>query len=111
MLVAAEKLWAAKGVAFVAVSVDDGKTISEVPDFVSRFHVTFPVWTGATVDDLDRLSLGAGVPDTMFLDEKGVIVARVLGEIRRQEVDDRLKWLTGERKGAAPQALVDHMPH
>lgn len=109
MLVAAERSWAAKGVAFVAVSLDDQKTIDQVPEFVSRFHVTFPVWTGARVDNLAGLHLGAGIPDTMFLDKKGVAVARVLGEIQRQELDDRLKWLTGDRESQAPPAVVNHM--
>lgn len=110
MLVAVEGSAAAKGVAFVAVSIDDAKTIREVPGFVKQFHVGFPAWTGASVDDLNRLHLGDGVPDTMFLDENGVAVARVLGEIRREELEERLRWLTGDRKGAAPAALVNHMP-
>lgn len=108
-LVAAEKSWAAKGVAFIAVSLDDRKTIDKVPEFVSRFHVTFPVWTGAQVDDLEGLHLGAGIPDTMFLNKKGFAVARVLGEMQGQELEQRLKWLTGDREGPPPPALVNHM--
>jgi thiol-disulfide isomerase/thioredoxin len=110
MLVGAEKEWAPKGVAFIAVSLDDRKTIENVPEFVRRFHLNFPVWTGASLDDLDHLRLGNGVPDTIFLDEKGIIVARVLGEIRRQELEERLTWLAGGRKGVAPAAVVNHMP-
>lgn len=109
MLVEAEKTWSAKGITFIAVSLDDKKTLRYVDPFVQDFHVRFPVWVGATADDLDRLRLGQGVPDTFFVDEKGLIAARVLGEIRRQELDQRLAWLTGDRKGQAPPALVNHM--
>ena len=109
MLVEAEKTWAAKGVTFIAVSLDDSKTKSQVPSFVERYHIQFPVWTGASSDDLDKLQLGQGAPDTAFLDENGVIVARVLGEIRRQELDERLNWLTGDRKLPSPPALINHM--
>jgi thiol-disulfide isomerase/thioredoxin len=109
MLVEAEKTWAAKGVTFIAVSLDDHKTIGAVPGFAAKFRVGFPVWVGASTGDLDRLRLGQGVPDTVFVDETGVIIARVLGEIRRPELDQRLEWLTGDRKGLPPPALVNHM--
>jgi thiol-disulfide isomerase/thioredoxin len=109
MLVEAEKTWAAKGATFIAVSLDDEKTQSNIPTFVARYHVAFPVWTGASSDELDKLHLGQGVPDTAFLDRDGVIVARVLGEIRRCELDERLDWLTGDRASPPPTALIDHM--
>jgi thiol-disulfide isomerase/thioredoxin len=109
MLVDAEKTWAAKGVTFIAVSLDDSKTASDVSGFITRFHVKFPVWVGASTDDLDRLRLGQGVPDTAFVDENGVITARVLGEIRREELEQQLNWLTSDRKAQAPPELVNHM--
>jgi thiol-disulfide isomerase/thioredoxin len=109
MLVAAEKIWAAKGVVFIAVSLDDEKTKGQVAAFLDRFHVGFLVWTGASADELDKLHLGQGLPDTVFVDENGVIVARVLGEIRLNELNERLEWLTGDRHSPAPQAVVNHM--
>jgi thiol-disulfide isomerase/thioredoxin len=109
MMVEAEKVWAAKGVVFIAVSLDEEKTKGEIPAFVERYHVKFPVWTGASTDELDRLQLGQGVPDTVFVNEEGIIVARVLGEIRRAELEERLAWFSGDRKGEAPAALVRHM--
>jgi thiol-disulfide isomerase/thioredoxin len=109
MLVEAEKTWAARGITFIAVSLDDSKTEANIPAFIERYHIEFPVWTGASSDELDKLRLGQGAPDTAFLDESGVIVARVLGEIRRKELDERLDWLTGDRKSPPPAALVDHM--
>lgn len=109
MLVEAEKTWAQKGVIFIGVSLDDSKTEANIPAFIERYHVTFPVWTGASSDELDKLRLGQGAPDTAFLDEDGFIVARVLGEIRRKELDERLDWLTGDRKSAPPVALINHM--
>jgi len=108
-MVEAEKTWAEKGVAFVAVSLDDNKTKNKIPAFLAQYHVGFTVWTGASSDDLDKLRMGQGVPDTAFLDENGVIVSRVLGEMHRDELDSRLAWLTGDRKSPPPPALVNHM--
>jgi thiol-disulfide isomerase/thioredoxin len=109
MLVEAEKTWASNGVTFIAISLDDNKTKANIPAFVAQYHVGFPVWTGASADELDKFHLGQGAPDTAFIDENGNIVARVLGEIRRSELDERLAWLTGGRKPPRPKALVNHM--
>ena len=108
LIVEAEKTWAAKGVTFIAISLDDDKTRKNIPAFIEQYRVDFPVWTGASSNSLDKLRMGEGVPDTAFLDEAGVVVARVLGEIRRAELDERLEWLTGDRKSAPPPALINH---
>lgn len=108
-MVEAEKTWAEKGVVFIAISLDDDKTKKNIPAFLDRYHVGFPVWTGASTDELDKWRLGQGVPDTVFLDEDGMIVARVLGEVQREELDQRLTWLTGDRKSPPPPPLVNHM--
>jgi hypothetical protein len=109
MMVEAQKAWADKGVEFVAVSLDDEKTRSAIPAFADKYHVDFPIWTGASSDDLDRLHMGRGVPDTAFVDENGTIFARVLGEIRRDELDRRLAWATGDRNSPEPAPVVNHM--
>jgi thiol-disulfide isomerase/thioredoxin len=109
MMVEAAKTWAPKGIAFIAISLDDSKTKKDIPAFVSKYGVSFPVWTGANADDLQKLRMGDGVPDTAFVDAEGVIRFRVLGEIRRAELDERLAALTGAGAGTAPAELVNHM--
>lgn len=111
MLVEAEKIWGPKGVAFVGASLDDNQTKKNVPDFVKSFQVGFPVGTGATADDLARLKLGNAVPATAFVDADGVVLARVRGELRRAELDERLAWVTGDRTKPAPEPLVTHLEH
>lgn len=109
MMVEAAKTWTPKGVSFIFVSLDDNKTKKDIPAFLSKYGIDFPVWTGATADDLDKLRMGQGVPDTAFIDPEGVIRFRVLGEIRRPELDERLAALTGSANGASPAELVNHM--
>ncbi|HEX4275409.1 MAG TPA: TlpA disulfide reductase family protein [Bryobacteraceae bacterium] len=110
MFVDVEKVWAPKGVVFIGASLDDKKTAKAIPEFLQKYKIDFPVWTGTTLDDMDKLKMGEAVPDTAFLDEGGVIVARVEGEIKKSEILERLEWLTGDRKGPAPQALVRNLP-
>lgn len=109
MLADAAKKYGSAGVVFVAASLDEPKTRSRLPDFVAAHGMTFPVWVGASVGDLDRLAMGPAVPATAFLDAEGHIVARVWGQLRDEEVYERLDWLLGPRTGPAPQALVKHL--
>jgi thiol-disulfide isomerase/thioredoxin len=110
MFVDVEKARASKGVVFIGASLDDKKSVKAIPEFIQKYKIDFPVWTGTTGDDLDRLRMGEAVPDTAFLDEDGVILSRVQGEIKKTELVERLEWLTGDRKVPAPQALVRNLP-
>jgi len=95
-----------RGVVFVAVSLDDRSTRPKIPDFIEKFQIDFPVWQGASTMDLADLKLGQGLPATAFVDRDGKIVARVLGQIPKDLLKERLDWLIGDRKGPAPDPVV-----
>jgi thiol-disulfide isomerase/thioredoxin len=109
LLVESERDYGSRGVVFVGASLDDDESKAQVPAFTAMHKVDFPIWYGATGDDLAKLELGEAVPATAFLDQEGHIVARVLGQLRKEDLQERLDWLTGDRKGPAPQALVKHL--
>jgi thiol-disulfide isomerase/thioredoxin len=109
LLVKEEESYRSRGVIFIAASLDDAKTRKQVPAFVIRNRVRFPVWLGANRDDLDRLGMGLAVPATGFLDQQGQIVFRVIGPMREEELEERLDWLIGSRAGAPPVAFVKHL--
>ncbi len=110
MFVEIQKEYADKGVVFVAVSIDDRESRPKIPDFIAKFNISFPVWTGGSTMDLDDLKLGGGVPATAFIDQEGRIVARILGQVPKDQLKERLDWLTGDRRGPAPNPLVQHLP-
>ena len=109
LLVAAETKYKSRGVTFVAASLDEGKSRSSIPAFLKSFKIGFPVWTGATGDDLAKLGMGEAVPATAFLDAEGHIVARISGQIQEAEIEERLDWLLRGQAGPAPKALVRHL--
>jgi thiol-disulfide isomerase/thioredoxin len=109
MLVDMEKQYAPRGIQFIAASLDDAKTKARIAEFLAAHQITFPVWYGATADDLDQLKLGGAVPATVFLDAEGHTVARILGQARPEEVKERLDWLTGDPSAPSPQPLVKHL--
>ena len=104
-----EKEYRSRGVVFIGASLDDERTSRQIPDYLARYGVKYPVWYGAGRGDLDRLGFDQAVPATAFLDQEGRVGARGLGEIRRREIKDRLDWLLGDWTGPAPQALVNHL--
>jgi thiol-disulfide isomerase/thioredoxin len=105
-LVEAAREYGPQGVVFVAVSLDDRTTRPKIQDFVEKFQIDFPVWQGASTMDLQDLKLGEAVPATAFIDRDGRIVARVLGQIPKDQLKERLDWLTGDRRGPAPDSMV-----
>jgi thiol-disulfide isomerase/thioredoxin len=109
MLVDAAKDYGSRGVVFLAVSLDDEKTKQLVPAFVTAHQLNFPVWLGASGDDLAKLGLGEAVPATAFVDQDGHIMGRILGQLRQEDLKERLDWLTGDKTGTPPEALVKHL--
>jgi thiol-disulfide isomerase/thioredoxin len=95
-------------VAFVAISLDDATTRSQIPKFLEKKKITLPVWTGATPDTLKQLDLGKIVPATIILDRDGTSVGRIMGEAQRKDITSRVDWLLNGRTGEAPQPVVKH---
>ncbi|MEO8596546.1 MAG: TlpA disulfide reductase family protein [Candidatus Solibacter sp.] len=109
MLAEVEREYAKRGVVFLAASIDERQDRPQIPDFVTRFNIAFPVVVGASVLDLEDLKLGQAIPATAFLDKQGRVVARVLGQMSREQLAERLDWLTGEAKGPAPNPLLRNL--
>jgi len=109
MFVAVQKDWAAKGIVFIAASLDERAGQKVIPEFVKNFQIDFPIWKGATGDDLAKFGMGEAVPATAFFDADGMIFARVQGEIKKEELIERLTWITGDRKGPVPNPLVRNL--
>jgi len=98
-----------KGVTFVAVSVDEKKAWSQIPDFVKREKITMHVLVGANAGTVAKLKLGNEVPATVIFDTDGEPVGRILGEARRSDIVSWLDWLRGSRTGPKPPAEVKHL--
>jgi thiol-disulfide isomerase/thioredoxin len=94
--------YAAQGVRFLAISVDDPKDFAKIQPFLQQQHISLDVWTGADIGTLDRLGLGDVVPATLVLDPNGDIIGRISGEARDPDVTGYLDWLLHNRQGPAP---------
>lgn len=96
-------------VAVIGISIDDHSTRAKIPEFLKKQKVNFSIWVNGDTADMQKLGLGEAVPATAFLDEKGNIVGRVLGQLKKQDVFPRAAWMLGERSGSPPEPLVNRL--
>jgi thiol-disulfide isomerase/thioredoxin len=105
-----QKRYGARGVVVLAASLDDDQTKANIPEFMRKHKMSFPVLMGTTVDHLELFGLGQALPATVFIDAEGRVSSRILGEAKRGHVRDRVEWLLGRRRGKQPAALLDNVP-
>lgn len=93
--VAIQKEYGAKGVQVIAASVDDPGADAQITKLVNQVGINFPVWIGASPDDMARFGLGAELPGTVVLDYDGNVVTRFRGIVDEAQLkstlDDLLK--------------------
>jgi len=109
LLVKAQDAYASKGVVIIGASLDEKRAWKKIPSFVKKHHLNFPIWLNASADDLAKLDLGVAIPATVFIDQEGKIVGRILGQMREHEIQERLNWLLGDQTEPPPKAWVSHL--
>lgn len=86
--------YAALGVQVIGAAGDEAADGAKVLSFIREFKVNFPVWIGATTEDMKRFGLGEVLPATAILDKEGKIVWREIGivkpDVLRKELDKLL---------------------
>jgi thiol-disulfide isomerase/thioredoxin len=92
-----------RGVVVLAASLDDDQTKENIPAFMQKYHIQFPVLVGTTADHLHLFGMGDGLPSTVFFDTEGRVFARIFGEVKKKDVFERVEWMLGDRKGNNPK--------
>lgn len=108
MLSRLEKEYGPQRVRFIAISADESKDRHKVDGFLAANPLAMDVWLGGNIEMLDRADLGNELPATLILDDKGEVVARILGQAREEDLRRPLDWLLGGRAGTAPSPVVKH---
>ena len=83
--------YAPLGVQVIGAAGDDAANSAKVLKFIREFKVNFPVWVGATTDDMQRFGVGTVLPATVIINRDGKVVWREIGIIKpdvlRKELD------------------------
>jgi thiol-disulfide isomerase/thioredoxin len=98
--------YASQGVTVIAASADEPETQGRIPGFVKKHKLTFPIWIGATTENMKQFGLGEALPTTAFIDRNGNIVGRVIGPLNEADVRNRLDWMLGRPGAKQPEPLV-----
>ncbi|MGI8785643.1 MAG: TlpA family protein disulfide reductase [Acidobacteriota bacterium] len=105
-LVELQSVLGSRGVQFIGASLDDAETQGQIPAFVRRHKINFPVWIGASPQDQASFRLATSIPATVILDGSGNAVFRIIGVATREVLLERLQWLLSDRSLPAPAELV-----
>ncbi len=92
-LAATQNDYAALGVQVVGAGADTLGDRSRVLQFVKETRINFPVWLGATTDDMKRFGLGPALPGTAIIGRDGKIVALRPAMITRSELKKQIDIL------------------
>jgi thiol-disulfide isomerase/thioredoxin len=88
-------------VLFIAASIDDDDMKPQIEAFIKKHRgEALTVMMGATLDSLDDFGVNQGMPGTVFIDAQGNIIDRRSGALKRAELEQRLRKLTGEPEPA-----------
>ena len=107
LLAEMQKKYGNKGVVVLGASIDDEKSQPLIQAFAEKNKIPFPLLVDGTTDEMQQLQLGEAIPATAFFDVDGTLVARVLGELDKSDLEKRLEWMLGKRHGKAPPAFVN----
>ena len=111
LLVSLQNRYGTRDVQVIAASVDDESTRDAIPEFSRRRKLNFPVWLGATIEDMQRLGLGDALPATALIDRDGRIVGRIIGVVNKADLTRRIEWILGDRRTPAPPPLINLEKH
>jgi thiol-disulfide isomerase/thioredoxin len=109
LLSAAQDVYAQRGVTVIAASLDEDKDRKYVDKFIKKQKMSMPVWLGITPEQSEKATGSNGLPVTLFIDRAGKLAARIVGQLRPGEIEERLEWLLGDRSSATPKTDVDHI--
>jgi cytochrome c biogenesis protein CcmG/thiol:disulfide interchange protein DsbE len=92
-------------VLFIAASIDDDDMKPQIEAFIKKHQgEALTVMMGATLDSLEDFGVKQVMPGTVFIDAEGNIVDRLSGTLKRTELQERLRKLTGEPEPASTPA-------
>ncbi len=85
--------YAAFGVQVIGAAGDAAADSAKVMKFIREFKINFPVWVGATTEDMERFGVGSVLPATVIIDKSGKVVRREIGIIKPAELREFLDAL------------------
>jgi len=106
MLLELQRQFQAQGVQFVGANTDEAKDRAKADTFLNRLGMNYPVWFGFSDEEMRPMGLGSSIPATAVFDREGNRAFRLIGELKKKDLVERLEWLLGLRAGKPPKELL-----
>jgi thiol-disulfide isomerase/thioredoxin len=105
-LAAVQNQYAALGVQVVGASAETLAEQKEVRKFITDLKINFPIWLGATTEDMARFGLGPALPGTTIIGRDGKIVAAYPGVITLADLKKQLDTLIAASQKEAQEQIA-----
>lgn len=105
-LAAVQNHYAALGVQVIGAAADAIEDKPKVKQFIKDSKVNFPVWLGATAEDMQRFGLGSALPGTVVIGRDGKIVSTHRGVIKLSDLKKQLEALVASAEKDAKQQVA-----
>lgn len=92
-LAAVQNQYAALGVQVIGAAADAAEDRQKVMQFIKETKLNFPVWLGASAEDMARFGLGSALPGTAVIGRDGKIVALFRGIVKLADLKKQLDLL------------------
>jgi len=111
-LAAIQNQYAALGVQVIGAAADAADDRPKVMQFIKETRLNFPVWLGASAEDMQRFGLGSALPGTVIIGRDGKIAATFKGVIKLADLKKHLDGLlaTAEKESTGQIAAVKEKP-
>lgn len=107
-LSAIQNQYAALGVQVIGASADPAGDQKKVLDFIKEVGVNFPVWLGATTQDMAKFGLGPGLPGTAILDRDGKVVWMERSIVHQAALKKQIDKLLAQARKDSKEKLVSN---
>jgi thiol-disulfide isomerase/thioredoxin len=105
-LAAIQNEYAALGIQVVGTSADTLSDRSKVLQFIKETRINFPVWLGATTEDMKRFGLGPALPGTAIIGRDGKIIGLTNGVITQASLRKQIDGLLAEDVKAVKREIA-----
>ncbi|HEU4770085.1 MAG TPA: TlpA disulfide reductase family protein, partial [Pyrinomonadaceae bacterium] len=103
-LAAIQNEYAALGVQVIGASTDEVEERAAVMQFVKETKINFPIWVGATTNDMVRFGLGPALPGTVIIGKDGRVAKVISGIVNQADLKKQLDtMLAAAEKVAAKE--------
>ena len=109
-LAAIQNEYAALGIQVVGASADVLTDRQKVVSFIKETGINFPVWVGATTEEMKRFGLGPALPGTVVIGRDGKLLAVKNGVITRDYLKKQIDTLLSSDAKAVKEEIASSRP-